>query len=182
MDLVEKTLDFVKGQIKERTYLGEDGRFTTVPEYPEFAWKELIVNAIAHRDYSIKGKDIQIKMFDDHITIESPGTLPGIVRLSNMRQVHFSRNPKIAEFLHEYDYVKEFGEGVDRLFLEMQKAGLTTPVYEVNSFMLNATISNIKNVGDNVGDNVGEKLNKREESILVLIRANPHVTDRKSVV
>ena len=74
--------------------------------------------------------------------------------------------------MHEYDYVKEFGEGVDRLFLEMQKAGLTTPVYEVNSFMLNATISNIKNVGDNVG----EKLNKREESILVLIRANPHVT------
>ena len=78
--------------------------------------------------------------------------------------------------MHEYDYVKEFGEGVDRLFLEMQKAGLTTPVYEVNSFMLNATISNIKNVGDNVGDNVGEKLNKREESILELICANPHVT------
>ena len=180
LDLVEKTLDFVKGQIKERTYLGEDGRFTTVPEYPEFAWKELIVNAIAHRDYSIKGTDIQIKMFDDHITVESPGTLPGIVRLSNIRQVHFSRNPKIAEFLHEYDYVKEFGEGVDRLFLEMKKAGLTTPVYEVNSFMLNATISNIKNVGEtvgeNVGENVGEKLNKREESILELIRANPHIT------
>ena len=77
-----------------------------------------------------------------------------------MRQVHFSRNPKIAEFLHEYDYVKKFGEGIDRLFLEMQKAGLTTPMYEVNSFMLNATISNIKNVG--------EKLNKREEGIRFL--------------
>lgn len=35
LDLVEKTLDFVKGQIKERTYLGEHGRFTTVPEYAE---------------------------------------------------------------------------------------------------------------------------------------------------
>ena len=89
-----------------------------------------------------------------------------------MRQVHFSRNPKIAGFLHEYDYVKKFGEGIDRLFLEMQKAGLTTPMYEVNSFMLNATISNIKNVGENVG----EKLNKREEGILKLIRANSRIT------
>ena len=50
----------------------------------------------------------QIKMFDDRITVESPGSLPGIVRLNNLRTVHFSRNPKIAEFLHQYEYVKEF--------------------------------------------------------------------------
>lgn len=81
LDLVEKTIEFVRSQIKEHTYLGSDARFVTEPEYPEFVWKELIINAITHRDYSIKGTDIQIKMFDDHITVESPGTLPGIVRL-----------------------------------------------------------------------------------------------------
>ncbi len=75
---------------------------------PQFVWKELIVNAIAHRDYSIKGTDIQIKMFDDHLTVEGPGMLPGIVRLSNMREIHFSRNPKIVGLLHEY--VREFGK------------------------------------------------------------------------
>lgn len=112
LDVVRQALDFVGSQIKERTRLGEDGRFVTTPEYPEFAWKESIVNAIAHRDYSIKGTDIQVRMFDDRITVESPGSLPGIVRLNNLRTVHFSRNPKIAEFLHQYDYVKEFGEGV----------------------------------------------------------------------
>lgn len=116
LDVVRQSLEFVGDQIKERTRLGNDGRFHTTPEYPEFVWKEIIVNAIAHRDYSIKGTDIQIKMFDDHITVESPGKLPGIVRLSNIRTVHFSRNPKIARFLQEYDYVKEFGEGVDRMF------------------------------------------------------------------
>ena len=114
LQVTEKALEFVRSQIKERTYLGADTRFVTEPEYPEFAWKELIVNAVAHRDYSIKGTDIQIKMFDDRLTIESPGTLLGIVRLNNMRHVHFSRNPKIAQFLHEYEYVQEFGEGVDR--------------------------------------------------------------------
>lgn len=113
-----QTIDFVRSQIKEHTYLGADAKLITEPEYPESVWKELIVNAITHRDYSIKGTDIQIKMFDDHLTVESPGTLPGIVRLNNMREIHFSRNPKIAEFLHEYEYVREFGEGVDRMYLE----------------------------------------------------------------
>lgn len=122
--------------------MGTDARFTTESEYPEFAWKEIIVNAIAHRDYSIKGTDIQIKMFDDHITVESPGTLPGTVRLNNMRDIHFSRNPKIAQLLHEYEYVREFGEGVDRMNREMEEAGLPAPEYTTVSFMVHATIKN----------------------------------------
>lgn len=142
LDMVEKTLAFVRDQIKEHTYLGKDGKFVTTPEYPEFVWKEIIINAVAHRDYSIKGTDIQIKMFDDRIVVESPGNLPGIVRLNNMRQVHFSRNPKIAAFLHEYNYVQEFGEGVDRMYREMEKAGLPSPEYRDIAFMLNATIRN----------------------------------------
>ena len=138
--MTEKTIEYVRSQIKEHTYLGADARFVTEPEYPEFVWKELIVNAITHRDYSIKGTDIQIKMFDDHLTVESPGTLPGIVRLNNMREIHFSRNPKIAELLHEYEYVREFG--VDRMYLEMKEAGLPEPEYRTEAFMVYATIRN----------------------------------------
>ena len=160
LELVEKTIEFVRGQIKEHTYLGPDAKFVTEPEYPEFVWKEIIVNAIAHRDYSIKGTDIQIKMFDDHITVESPGTLPGIVRLNNMREIHFSRNPKIAGLLHDYEYVREFGEGIDRMYLEMKEAGLPEPEYRTEAFMVYATIKNKKflatssgNVMDNTQDN-----------------------------
>lgn len=142
LDMVENTISFVRDQLREHTFLGKDGRFVTIPEYPEFVWKELIVNSATHRDYSIKGTDIQIKMFDDHFVVESPGNLPGIVRLNNMRQVHFSRNPKIAALLHEYDYVQEFGEGVDRMYREMEQAGLPAPEYRNNAFMLNATIRN----------------------------------------
>ena len=146
LQIVEQSIDFVRDQIKEHTYLGREGKFVTESEYPEFAWKEIIVNAIAHRDYSIKGTDIQIKMFDDHFTVESPGTLPGIVRINNMRQVHFSRNPKIAEVLHEYEYVREYGEGVDRLYNEMKEAGLPSPEYYMEAFMLHATLKNRKYV------------------------------------
>ncbi len=110
--------------------------------------RPIIINAATHCDYSIKGTDIQIKMFDDQIVVESPGNLPGIVRLNSMRSVHFSRNQKIAAFLHEYDYVQEFGEGVDRMYKEMEKAGLPAPEYKDVAFMLHATTRNGINVVD----------------------------------
>ena len=53
-------------------------------------------------------------MFDDHFVVESPGILPGMVRINNIREFHFSRNPKIVELLNEYDLVKEFGEGGEK--------------------------------------------------------------------
>ena len=180
LDVVRQSLEFVGDQIKERTRLGSDGRFHTTPEYPEFVWKEIIINAIAHRDYSIKGTDIQIKMFDDHITVESPGKLPGIVRLSNIRTVHFSRNPKIARFLQEYDYVKEFGEGVDRMFKEMSDAGLPAPEYTDNAFMLNATIRNGA-INENSGAingaiNEAIKLSPAQKAVLEAIIETPSIT------
>ena len=73
--------------------------------------------------------DIQIKMFDDHIVVESPGKLPGLVRADNIRFTHFSRKPKIAEFLKNYKLVKQFGEGVNRMCNELEQVGLKDPVY-----------------------------------------------------
>ena len=75
-------------------------------------------------------------MFDDHIVVESPGKLPGLVRADNIRFTHFSRNPKIAEFLKNYKFVKEFGEGVNRMCNELEQVGLKDPVYHTNAFML----------------------------------------------
>lgn len=175
LDVVRQALDFVRSQIKERTKLGNDGWFVTTPEYPEFAWKEIIINAIAHRDYSIKGTDIQIKMFDDRMTVESPGSLPGIVRLNNLRTVHFSRNPKIAEFLHQYEYVKEFGEGVDRMFNEMENAGLPDPEYTDNAFMLNVTIRNGEVNGED-GEVNFDEFNKNELLVYEAIASNSEIT------
>ena len=51
--------------MREFQTLDEDGTFKKHPEYPEFAWLEGLVNAVTHRDYSISGEHIRIKMFDD---------------------------------------------------------------------------------------------------------------------
>jgi ATP-dependent DNA helicase RecG len=113
-------------------------------------------------------------MFDDHFTVESPGILPGLVRISNIRDFHFSRNPLNVELLNEYDYVKEYGEGVDRVYKDMEKAGLPEPEYRQSEFMLSATLKN-KNwgkkdatwndypLGDKPGDNQGTNNESYEE-------------------
>jgi len=122
--------------------LGSDGRFVTEEEYPKFVRQEIIVNAVTHRDYNIRGTDIQIKMFDDRIVVESPGRLPGLVKPTNIRTTHFSRNPKIAEFCKAYKYVKEFGEGVDRIYRELEKEGLPVPEFWQQDFMFYTIVKN----------------------------------------
>ena len=140
LDQVERAVDFIKIQMKERTYLGHDGIFLTEEEYSEFVRTEIVVNAATHRDYGIKGTDIQIKMFDDRLEVDSPGAFAGMVKKENIRYTHFSRNPKIAAFLKDYGYVKEYGEGVDRMCKELEAIGLPDPVYNNNTFILKTTV------------------------------------------
>ena len=90
------------------------------------------------------GTDIQIKMFDDRFVVESPGTLPGLIRISNIRNMHFSRNPIIAKYLRDYKFVRELGEGVDRMYREMFEAGLPAPEYKVEGFMTVLTVRKFK--------------------------------------
>ncbi len=193
LEMTRKAIEFVSTQIKEHTYLGKAGLFVTDAQYPEFVRQEIVVNAVAHRDYSIKGTDIQIKMFDDRLAVESPGTLPGLVRLNTMRNVHFSRNPKIAAFLKDYGYVKEFGEGVDRMCAELTGLGLPEPEYEAVSFMLRCTVraAEVREQGADADDRqretpasgskatqkTGEKTReKTREKILNLLRMSPSLT------
>ena len=143
-DMLNKTIEYIDSQIKEKTFLEKDGRFVMVEEYPKFVRQELVVNAVTHRDYSIRGTEIQIKMFDDRLVVESPGKLPGLVKKDNMRHTHFSRNPKIAEYLKYFGYVKEYGEGVDRIYKELKEAGFKEVEYYMDTFILKAIVFNNK--------------------------------------
>lgn len=127
--VIMESRDFVKMQLRDFQTLQNDGMFITIPEYPEFAWFEGIVNAVTHRDYSIAGDHIKVSMYDDHLSIESPGKLPNIVTLENIKEERFSRNPRIARTLTEFGWVREMNEGVKRIFSEMAKSYLHEPKY-----------------------------------------------------
>lgn len=82
-----------------------------------------------HRNYAMKGEHIKIFIFDDKMEIKSPGRLPGLVTLENMKKVRYARNTKISETLVDLGLVKELNEGVSRIYDEMAKFFLDEPEY-----------------------------------------------------
>ena len=127
--VIQGAYELISSMLREFQFLGPDGKFQTVPEYPEFAWFEGLINAVTHRDYAFRGDYIRVSIFDDRLEIVSPGALPNIVTLDNIKTTRYSRNPRIARTLVEFGWVRELNEGVQRIYSEMQKLLLNEPVY-----------------------------------------------------
>ena len=130
LKLIPTATQFLASQLKESTRLNPaTGRFETNAEYPEFAWTEALINAIAHREYALEGAFIQVNIFDDRLEISSPGRLPNIVTIDNIQFTRFSRNPHIARVLVDFGWVRELNEGVKRIYAEMESSNLAAPRY-----------------------------------------------------
>jgi len=130
-------------QMREFQQLSKEGTFKKIPEYPEFAWLEGLVNAVTHRDYSVSGDYIRILMFDDRIEFSSPGKLPSIVTVENIQHTRFSRNPLIARVLSDFGWVRELNEGVKRIYADMDSFFLEPPSFrEPNGNTVLLTLKN----------------------------------------
>lgn len=152
--LIEQAKLLLQVELKV-TRQAPSGRFEQVVSLPEFAWLEAVVNALIHRSYSLQGDGIRIRQFTDRLEIESPGRLPGLVRVQNIRNARYSKNPHIARVLAEMtDYVRESNEGVKRMFEEMEQVGLREPVYTVSDSSVKVTL--YKHVG---ASNAAEEVN-----------------------
>ena len=105
-------------------------------EYPEKAIREIVANAVIHRDYRITETYTQVNVFEDRLEIFNPGCLPPGVTLENIRDAQVSRNEIIAARLKDLDYLEEYGRGIDIVFTETKKWGLLQPIFKktTNSF------------------------------------------------
>lgn len=113
-----------------QTKLTNEALFRESIMYPEDAVREALINAITHRDYSVEGKNIEINIFDDRMTVSSPGALLSTIKIEDLRRqqgAHESRNSHIARVLREVGYVREMGEGMRRIFKLMKDADLVAP-------------------------------------------------------
>lgn len=100
------------------------------PEYPFEAIRELLVNAVAHRDYNQQGDNIHLNIFADRIEVRSPGGLPGPVNLDNLLEARFSRNVVIVQVLSDLGFVERLGYGLDRVVNVVRQNGLRSPRFE----------------------------------------------------
>ena len=130
LKLIDEARMFISSQLREFTALDPlTGKFKTVPEYPEFSWLEGLVNAITHREYGMSGNYILVTMFDDRLEIKSPGKLPNIVTVENIKDTRYARNPRISRVLTDFGWVKELNEGVKRIYSDMADFFLDEPEY-----------------------------------------------------
>ena len=120
-----------------------------VPEYPDFSWKEALLNAIAHRDYGIEGNTTEVWLFEDRMEVVSPGQLVPDVRLEDllaMQRIHRSRNPRLVRALVDLGAVRDQGEGIPRMFAEME--GMFLPVPAIDADRSNRPSDRVDLTGD----------------------------------
>ncbi|MGC8838840.1 MAG: ATP-binding protein [Anaerolineae bacterium] len=113
-------------------------------EYPPFAVREALVNAVAHRDYRLRGRRIEVRMFDDRLEVTSPGGLPGYITLDNIVEEHFSRNPRLVSGLFQWGYIEELGLGIDRMIEAMVGAGHPPPHFRATPYSFTVTLYNVR--------------------------------------
>ncbi len=184
--LIDETRSFISSQLREFTALDPlTGKFKTVPEYPEFSWLEGIVNAITHREYGMSGNYILVTMFDDRLEIKSPGKLPNIVTIDNIKDTRYARNPRISRVLTDFGWVRELNEGVKRIYSDMADFFLDEPEYSEPEYAVKLILKNnivMRNIRQEsrleriITPEIWKQLDELEKSILTYLASNKTVT------
>jgi ATP-dependent DNA helicase RecG len=155
-----------------------------VLEYPEYAVREALVNAVCHRDYRTRGRRIEIRKFSDRMEIVSPGGLAGYITLDNIIEEHFSRNPRLVQGLFQWGYIEELGLGIDRMIEDMTAYGHPPPKFTATTHSFSVVLSNHRerrghfSITQPIMTPDGLTVNERQARALQYIRDHGRVTNR----
>ena len=125
---VDRVVAYLNDSMKHGYALDGSAQRQEKPQYPALALRELTVNAIAHRDYTIEESAIRISMFRNRIDWSSPGNLPEGVTIETILEHQYARNKNLLRLLFQRSYVEKIGQGLDTVFVECKKLGLDPPV------------------------------------------------------
>lgn len=137
-------------------------------EYPEETLHEIITNAVLHRDYSIPD-DIHIRIYDNRIEVQSPGTLPGHITPENILNERFARNGSMVRVINKFPNPpnKDVGEGLNTAFRAMNRLHLKEPIIDQRGTAVLVTIRH-------------EQLASPEERILQYVEANGQISNKQA--
>ena len=161
---VDQAVDFIKRNTRVEFRFNGLHR-QEVPEYPDTVIKELIVNALAHRDYFIEGGAVHINIFNDRLEVISPGKLPKELSISSLGTMSVQRNPLIYRLLRDLRLVEGLATGIPRIKKELLDQGYPGPVFEEIGSFFRVTLHNHEWTP-------APELNRRQENALELIKAN----------
>lgn len=161
---IEESLEIIKSTIESMSILGRSGLEN--PKYPIDAIKEILVNALIHRDYNISD-DILVFIYNNRIEIKNPGRLPGHITVNNILEERFARNPTIVRLLNKNPNPpnKDIGEGLNTAFQSMRDMKLKPPRIEISD---NAVIVKLPH----------EPLASPEETIIEYLSVHEEINNR----
>ena len=146
-EMLRLAIAFVINNVKKATKINDNGIREDVLEYPIKAIREIILNALIHRDYSIhiENDPIRLTIYDDRIEVSNPGGLYGRLTVDELGKVHSDiRNPFIASILEILEVTENRYSGIPTIYAEMRKAGLMEPKFESIRGTFKVTLYNSK--------------------------------------
>ena len=186
--LLREAMNFVKSNTKKGWEKLPDGR-KNKPEYAERAVLEAMVNHFIHRDYTVMGGEVHLDIYDDRLTVTSPGGMYNGSLIQNLDIADVSserRNPILANVMAQLYYMEKRGSGLTRICNETQaldgyKDGLK-PAFKSTPTQFQTiiyAITDTTNVGENVGEMSEMKLTERQQNILKLIKESPTISAKQ---
>ena len=175
--IIARTWDIIKEEIRVGAVVKELERKEQW-QYPPTAIREALVNAVAHRDYQVRGRGIEVRMFSDRLEIYSPGGLPGFITLDNIVDEHYSRNPRIVNGLYQWGYIEELGLGIDLMIEEMVNAGHPPPDFRSNEHSFTVAFHNAQKHQPVIRTHSNLTVNERQAKALAFIQQNGRITNR----
>ena len=186
--LLREAMNFVKSNTRKGWEKLPNGR-KNKPEYAERAVLEAMVNHFIHRDYTVMGGEVHLDIYDDRLTVTSPGGMYNGLLIQNLDIADVSserRNPILANVMAQLDYMEKRGSGLTRICNETKaldgyKEELK-PVFKSSPTQFQTIIfasSDMSNVGDHDGDLSETKLTERQQKILNLIKMSPTITGKQ---
>ncbi len=131
-EMLEGTLAFVRRNMKVKTIINEEGIRADKPEYPIKAIREIVLNALIHRDYSIHTdrSPIRLVMYEDRLELENPGGLYGRITIDDLgKTAADTRNPYLAGALEILIDSENRFSGIPTVISELKKVGMPAPVF-----------------------------------------------------
>ncbi|MBS3081602.1 winged helix-turn-helix transcriptional regulator [Candidatus Pacearchaeota archaeon] len=181
---IQDAISYTKKHVDVR-YEIKTAKRKEIPQYPEEAYREAIVNAVMHRDYFETSGDVMIDIFKNKIMISNPGGLVKWMKPEEFGTISRPRNQIIAELLSKTIYVEKLGSGINRIKNAMKEAGLPSPEFKY-SFSFFTTLFDITGGegkmssgqigGLESGQIGGHILTERQNEILAIIKNNPRIT------
>lgn len=179
VDNIDNAMLFIQRHTKLR-YKIEHLRREEIPDYPEVALREAIINAVCHRDYFDKRANVLIEVFTDRVVITNPGGLPSGLPPEEFGTRSVARNPLIASLLHRIDYIEKIGTGINRIRQAVAEHGGTELDLHYNDFFtitFRAKVAMVSDgeIGREIGREIGGEieLTERQREVLDLIRSTP---------